>query len=95
MEQGLVPMMSLDREGESRNHERSKTETFAWIMRPEGGKIRGRIYADGSMLDGPFLPIRTTGFGIAAVGEKARYWTTGMAVPRIGATLLLRLRPGR
>ena len=37
----LVPMMSLDREGDLRNHQRSKTETFEWIMRPEGGRIIG------------------------------------------------------
>ena len=30
----LVPMLSLDRERDLRNHQRSKTETFEWAMRP-------------------------------------------------------------
>ena len=37
----LGPMMSLEGEGDLRNRQRPKTETFEWIMRPEGGRIRG------------------------------------------------------
>ena len=33
----LVPMMSLTREGDLRNRQRSKVATFEWVKRPEGG----------------------------------------------------------
>lgn len=66
----LVPMMSLDRKGDLRNHQRSQTETFEWIMRPEGGRIRGRIYTDGTMLDGPDLFFARCGWAFVAIDGK-------------------------
>ena len=51
------------------SHKRSKVETFEWIMRPASGRIIGRIYTDGSMLDGPELFLARCGWAFVAIDE--------------------------
>ena len=77
----LVPMMSLASNGGTVNHERSKVETFEWIKRPEGGRISGRIYTDGSMLDGPELFMARCGWALVAINELGIVTAIARGVP--------------
>ena len=53
--------VSKEESGKRDKHERLRGETFEWIVRPEGGTIRGRVYVDGPMLDGPEINMARCG----------------------------------
>ena len=50
-------------------------------MRPEGGRIVGRIYTDGSMLDGPELFLARCGWSFVAIDEQGKVTAIARGVP--------------
>ena len=50
-------------------------------MRPKGGRIVGRIYTDGSMLDGPELFLARCGWSFVALDEQGNVTAIARGVP--------------
>ena len=47
----------------------SANATFNWILRPKNGRFRGRVYSDGSRLDGPSALLARNGWAFVVVDE--------------------------
>ena len=46
-----------------------KAATFHWALEPPGGRVYGRVYTDGSRLDGPTALLARNGWAFVAVNE--------------------------
>ena len=44
-------------------------ETFQWHVCPPGGTFRGRVYSDGSRLDGPSALLARNGWGFVVLDD--------------------------
>ena len=47
----------------------SANATFNWILRPKNGRFRGRVYSDGSRLDGPSALLARNGWAFVVVDD--------------------------
>ena len=58
-----------------------KTATFHWALEPPGGVSWGRVYTDGSRLDGPTALLARNGWAFVAVNEADEIFAIAYGVP--------------
>jgi len=59
----------------------SKVATFLWALEPPGGLVWGRVYTDGSRLDGPTALLARNGWAFVAVNEDDETFAIAYGVP--------------
>ena len=56
-------------------------DTFAWLLRPEGGTFKGRVYSDGSRLDGPSDLLARNGWAFVVIDEVGETIAAAQGIP--------------
>ena len=75
-ERGLVPKPSPPRTAIA------ATDSFKWVVRPEGDMFDGEIYPDGSALDGPSLELLRCGWAFVVISfDTGEVVAAAMGVP--------------
>jgi hypothetical protein len=59
----------------------SAESTFIWLKYPEGGIVSGKVYSDGSRLDGPSKLIARNGWAFVAVDSSGQITAAAHGVP--------------
>ena len=59
----------------------AKHATFKWILRPPGGTFRGRVYTDGSRLDGPSQLLARNGWAFVVINDDGELIAAASGIP--------------
>jgi len=55
--------------------------TFAWLVAPANGFFRGRVYSDGSRLDGPTPLLARNGWAFVVLNEADEIIAAASGIP--------------
>ena len=69
--------------------------TFTWHVAPLGGYFVGRVYSDGSRLDGPTSLLARNGWAFVVRGDDNSILHPRLVYPPTGSRTYLALRRGR
>ena len=56
-------------------------DSFTWVVYPEGGLVRGKIYTDGSRLDGPSKLLARNGWSFVALDTEGGITAAANGIP--------------
>ena len=74
-ERALAPRPPLPKRG------RAKHETFHWKVKPRSLPVTGRVYPDGSMLDGIAPELAREGWGVAVLDDDGNVLAAAYGIP--------------
>ena len=59
----------------------AKDATFRWILKPPGGTFRGKVYSDGSRLDGPTRLLARNGWAFVVIDDDGVVIAAASGIP--------------